>query len=352
MDGYAIRFGDMPGPWQIIGESAAGARFEGFVSSGQAVRIFTGAPIPDGADTVIVQEDVERSGERIALTGDGPPRLGAHVRPAGLDFTKGDLLFERGIRLTPARIGLLAAGGHGEVVVHRRPRVALLATGDELVPAGTAPGPDQIVSANSPMLAALLASAGADVADFGIAGDDPDEIRAAIDRASGCDLLITIGGASVGDWDLVLPVLEARGAAIDFWKVAIKPGKPMLTGTLGAMRVIGLPGNPVSAFVCAQLFVLPVLRRMVGSPSPLPRSILARTTMPLEANGGRRDHLRATLVWGGDGWEVTPATRQDSSMLRVLASSNALLVRPENTPAVDAGASVPVLMLDSDWATA
>jgi molybdopterin molybdotransferase len=347
MDGYAIRFDDLPGPWRLIGEAAAGRRFEGVVAAGETVRIFTGAPLPDGADTVVVQEEAVRDGDGIRLNGEGPPRRGAHVRPAGLDFAADDRLAGAGDRLTAARVGLLASGGYREATVHRRPRVALLSTGDELVPAGETAGPDQIVNANGPMLAALLRRAGAEVDDLGIAPDEPAAIEQAVRRAAGSDLLITIGGASVGDRDLVVPVLEGCGAAIDFWKVAIKPGKPMLTGMFGRTRVIGLPGNPVSAFVCAQLFVLPALRRMAGSPSPLPPVLRARTAAALEANGPRRDHLRASLDRVHDGWHVTPAPVQDSSMLRVLADCDALLVRPENAPAKAAGDFVPVIPLDS-----
>lgn len=349
MDGYATRFADLPGPWRLIGEASAGQRFEGTVEPGNAARIFTGAPLPDGADTVVVQEDVARGGDLVRLTGDGPPALGAHVRPAGLDFGAGDRLVAAGERLTSARLGVIAAGGYGEVTVHRRPRVALLSTGNELVPAGTTPGRDQIVNSNGPMLGTLFVAAGADLVDLGIVPDDRAAIAAAIGRARAADLLVTVGGASVGDHDLVLPVLEAEGAAIDFWKVAIKPGKPMLTGTLGGTRVIGLPGNPVSAFVCAQLFVLPVLRRMLGAPDAVPPVLRARTTNLLAANGPRRDHLRATLAWDGDAWAVTAAARQDSSMLRLLADSNALIVRPEGAPAADVGDFVPVMPLDTGF---
>ena len=349
MDGYAIRHADLPGPWRLIGESSAGARFEGRVGTGAAVRIFTGAPLPDGADTVLVQEDAERIGDVVQLTGDGPPFAVAHIRAAGLDFARGDRLASVGTGFTAMRLGLIAAGGHSEVAVHRRPRIALLSTGNELVAPGEAPGRDQIVNANGPMLGTLFAASGAELIDLGIVPDDRAAIAAALGRARDADLLVTVGGASVGNHDLVLPVLEGEGATIDFWKVAIKPGKPMLTGTLGAMRVIGLPGNPVSAFVCAQLFVLPVLRRMAGAPSPLPPLLQARTTTPLVANGPRRDHLRATLAWGGDAFDVTAASRQDSSMLRVLADNNALLVRPEGAPATGTGTFVPVMLLDSGF---
>lgn len=347
MDGYAIRWADMPGPWQVIGESAAGLRFNGNTGPGQAVRIFTGAPMPMGADTVIVQEEINRDGMIAQLSGEGPPMLGAHIRPAGLDFLKGARLAGSGDRLTPARIGLLAASGHGTVNVHRRPRVLLLSTGSELVTAGEALGPDQIVSSNGPMLSALLQSHGADVTDGGIIPDDRAALAAAFATSAEFDLLVTVGGASVGDHDLILPVLTALGAQIDFWKVAIKPGKPILSGKLGPTQVIGLPGNPVSAAVCTMLFVLPVVRAMLGNPTPLPQLIQAATTVDLPPNGNRRDNLRATVSLRDGQWIVTPAGRQDSSMLRVLAEANALLIRPENDGPVVVGTNVPVLPLDS-----
>jgi molybdopterin molybdotransferase len=347
MDGYAIRWVDRPGPWRVVGESAAGARFSGQVEAGQAVRIFTGAPVPSGADTVVVQEDMSWDGDVARLTGDGPPHLGAHIRRKGLDFTGGMPVVACGDRLAATRIGLLAASGHGTVSAHRRPRLLLLSTGSELVPAGQMPGPDQIISSNGPMLSALLRSHGADVTDGGIIPDDRAALAAAFADAIDYDLIVTVGGASVGDHDLVLPVLNDLGAQIDFWKVAIKPGKPMLSGHLRNTRVVGLPGNPVSATVCTLLFVVPMVRAWLGDPSPLPKIMLAATTVDLPANGNRRDHLRALLALEAGRWIVTPAHRQDSSMLRVLADSNALLVRPEYDGPVTAGQNVPVLTLDT-----
>lgn len=343
MDGYAIRWDDRAGPWTVIGEAAAGRRFDGIVCAGEAVRIFTGAPLADGADTVIVQEDVERDGLDLRLTGDGPPSRGAHIRVAGLDFVTRAVLVASGTALTPARLGLLAAGGHGNATVHRRPVVGLLATGDELVAPGTVPGPDQIVSSNGVMLAALLADAGATVIDGGIVRDDPAALQAAIAAMAHADLIVTIGGASVGDHDLVLPSLRALGAEIDFWKVALRPGKPMLAGRLGSAQVVGLPGNPVSAFVCAQLFILPMLRRWSGSEAPLPPLSTARLGVGLPANGARRDYLRATLADGS----IVPAARQDSGMLKALADANVLLIRAPGAAAVDAGTMVEYLRLDT-----
>ena len=374
MDGYAIRWADRAGPWRLIGESAAGRRFSSEVESGrngrgEAVRILTGAPLPAGADTVVVQEDVARDGNAITLTGDGPPCEGAHIRRAGLDFAAGDVVARAGDRVTPARIGVAAAAGHAALPVRRRPRVAIIATGDELVPPGTTPGPDAIVSSNGVMLAALL-GAYADVIDGGIVADDPATLAVAIrtyvgtattadtsttsDDASfasaggridtgNAEILVTIGGASVGDHDHVLPVLRSLGAEIDFWRIALRPGKPMLAGRLGATRVIGLPGNPVSAFVCATLFVVPLLRRLAGEASPVPATAKATTGMALPANGPRRDYLRARLENG----VVTPASIQDSAMLAALAASNVLIIREAGASELAAGAIVDCIVLDT-----
>ena len=346
MDGYAIRWADLPGPWKLIGEAAAGRAFEGKVGAGEAVRISTGAPLPDGADTVVVQEDVDLAGDRIVLTGDGPPRAGAHIRARGLDFETGDVLVGAGAPLTPSRLGLLAGGGHGNVAVPRRPRVVILSTGSELVPPGSAPGPGQIVSTGGTTLGALFTAAGAEVRDDGIVPDDREALAAAIRASGDADLLVTIGGASVGDHDLVRPVLVELGATIDFWRIAMRPGKPMMAGTLGTQRVVGLPGNPVSSYVCALLFVVPMLKRWAGDPAPLPRHFAARLTGPLPANDRREDYLRARAVDTSDGVVVTAAVRQDSSMLRTLADSNALIVRPPHAPAVNSGETVLCIALD------
>ncbi|QMW21775.1 molybdopterin molybdotransferase MoeA [Sandaracinobacteroides saxicola] len=340
MDGYAIRWQDMPGPWSVVGEAAAGHPWTGMLGPHEGLRIFTGAPVPAGADTVIVQEDTHSSAGTLTLTRSGPAHAGAHIRPAGLDFAAGAPALPAGTRLTPARLGLLAAGGHATLPVHCRPRVTLIATGDELVPPGTTPAPGQIISSNGAMLAALLTATGAIVTDAGIVADDRETLAQALQSAD-ADILVTIGGASVGDHDLIHPVLTGLGARLDFWKLALKPGKPLLAGTLGGTRVIGLPGNPVSAFVCALLFVAPLIRHLSGDPHPLPFTETARLTAPLPANGDRRDHLRATL--GPDG--VTPAPRQDSSMLTILATADALIVRPENAPAAGIGEAVHIIRL-------
>lgn len=342
MDGYAVRWADLPGPWRIIGESAAGHGFGDAATAGTAVRIFTGAPLPPGADTIVVQEEVDRLGDIAHLTGEGPPHLGAHVRAAGQDFRANAPLLLAGERLTPPRLGLLAAAGHGNVEVVRRPRVSLIATGDELVAPGVTPGLDQIVSSNPVMLRALFEAGGAVVVDPGIVPDRRDALVVALaNAATEADIIITIGGASVGDHDLVVPVLRDIGAEIDFWKIAMRPGKPMLAGRLGQARVIGLPGNPVSAFVCALLFAVPLIARLGGRVTPA-LEVTLPLAAPLPANGNRRDHLRARRTADG----ALPFASQDSARLGVLANADLLIVREIGAPATAAGDLVHCIALD------
>jgi molybdopterin molybdotransferase len=337
MDGYAIRFDDLPGPWEVIGESAAGRPFAGSVGPGQATRIFTGAALPDGADSVLVQEEAARDGARLMLAGEGPPRRGSSVRAAGLDFSAGDVLVPQGSPITAAAAALLAVGGHGAVPVRRPVRVAIAATGDELVPAGSAPDAG-LPESNGVMLAGLLAGLPVERIDLGILPDDLDVLTAAF-AAVEADVLVTTGGASVGDHDLVRPALEAAGGAIDFWRIAMRPGKPMMAGTLGNTVVLGLPGNPVSAFVTATLFLLPLVRRLSGAADPLPRRRSVRLGAALPANDRRADHLRGTLRDG----LAFPAAAQDSSMLRTLARADCLIVRAPHAPAAEPGDSVEIL---------
>ncbi len=341
MDGYAIRFAEQPGPWQMIGESAAGRAFDGAMAPGEAVRIFTGAAMPDGADTILIQEDARVTEGILEMTGEGPPAKGAHVRAAGSDFHTGDAILSTGDLVTPARIALAALAGHANIPVHRRPRIALISTGDELRVPGSPDVPDTIPASNAPMLAALLAPV-AEVIDLGIVADDLETLRACFAGIADVDIVITTGGASVGDHDLVRPALEAAGANLDFWKIAMRPGKPVMAGRLGDAIVIGLPGNPVSAYVTAFLMALPVARHMAGSRSPYPLAIPASLGVALAANGPRLDHKRAVLTAG----IVTPAPTNDSAMLAALAASNALIVREPYAPVAAAGATVSVYQLD------
>lgn len=340
MDGYAIRWTDLHNSWRVVGESAAGHGWAGTLGPQEAVRIFTGAPLPAGADVIVVQEEVARDGDLARLNGEGSPRIGAHIRPAGQDFAAGAPLIAAGKCLAAALLGLAAAGGWRALPVVRRPRVTLIATGDELVLPGEIPGPGQIVSSNPAMLTALLRSAGADVHDPGIIPDNRSALAAALTGAE-ADLIITIGGASVGDHDLVAPVLRELGADIDFWKIALRPGKPLLAGRLGGTRVLGLPGNPVSAFVTALLFAVPLVSRMAGRQHALPIVTLPLAT-PLPANGARRDHLRARRTPDG----AEPFARQDSALLSLLASAELLIIREAHAPAASAGEPVSCIALD------
>lgn len=339
MDGYAIRFADMPGPWTVIGESAAGRPFQGHVGPGQATRIFTGAALPEGTDTVLVQEEAARDGDRLMLAGEGPAHQGRNVRRKGLDFTTGDRLIRSGERLTPARIAVAATGGHATLPVRPRVRVAIAATGDELVAPG-AGDPAALPESNGAMLAAMLADLPVDIIDLGILPDNLDRLRDAFAGVD-ADLLVTTGGASVGDHDLVQPALKAAGGSIDFWRIALRPGKPMMAGRLGKAVVLGLPGNPVSAFVTALLFVKPLIAHLAGAADPFPAPIPAVLGEDLPANGPRIDYLRAAMIDG----RVHAAAIQDSSMLLTLARSTCLIIRPPHAPPASAGDSAEILML-------
>jgi len=341
MDGYAIRFDDLPGPWRVIGESAAGRAFGGAMERGEAVRIFTGAAMPAGADSVLVQEEAERTGDTLLLAGEGPPRRGMSVRRKGLDFERGAVLIGAGMRLTPAAIALAATGGHGALNVNRRLRIAILATGDELIAPGTASDdPLALPEGNSAMLAAMLADLPVDVTVAAIVPDQLDALVAAFSGAQ-ADIIVTTGGASVGDHDLVRPALEAAGGEVDFWRIAIRPGKPMLAGRRGEAIMLGLPGNPVSAFVTATLFLRPLIAAMAGAADPLPRMLRAELVEPLPANDHRQDYLRGMLVDG----RVSAAAMQDSSMLATLARATCLIVRPPHAPAAAIGDTVDILPL-------
>ena len=344
MDGYAVRTGD-GSSFDVVGTSPAGHPWEGAVGPCQAVRLYTGSIVPDGADSVVIQENVTRDGDRISLT--TQVALGANIRRKGQDFAVGDVLIPAGRRLTPRDVGLIAAGNHPWVAVHRRPRVAILATGDEIALPGEPIPPGGIVSSNAHALAAFVQRAGCEALVLPIAPDDRAAIAEAAAGAVGCDLLITTGGASVGDHDLVASGLAEAGLVLDFWKIAMRPGKPLMHGRLGALPLIGLPGNPVSALICALLFVGPALDRLSGLPGDPPRRAHARLGRDLPANDHRADHLRATLSVDDQGaLVVTPAPRQDSGMLRTLARADAVILRAPHAKAAYIGDQVEILQMD------
>jgi molybdopterin molybdotransferase len=348
MDGYAVRAADvakLPATLAVIGEAAAGHPFSGSVGGGQAVRIFTGAPLPAGSDAVVIQEDTTRDGTKVTVR---EGRIDKDlVRARGFDFREGETLLAAGRRLGPREVALAAAMGYGTLPVRRRPRVAILSTGDELVPPGQRPGPGQIISSNHLGVAALAEAAGAETRLLGIARDTRESLDAYFAKAQDADIIVSIGGASVGDHDLVAPVLEARGMALSFWKIAMRPGKPLMFGLLGQARVLGLPGNPVSSLICARLFLVPLIRALLGAPADDAGATQARAGVSLEANGPRQHYMRATSVPGSDGLAVvTPVRSQDSSLLAPLAEADCLLVRPIHAPALPPGALVPILPLD------
>ncbi len=344
MDGYAVKDAEArPGmQLRVIGESAAGKRFDGVVSSGEAVRIFTGAPVPEGADCVVIQEDVERTGDTITIRENRD--TGPYIRPAGGDFKEGEP-FPAPRRLSAADVALLASMNIAGVPVFRKPVVALVSNGNELVMPGETPGPDQIISSNNFGLKALLEQQGASVRMMPIARDTPESLTQILDMASDADLVVTIGGASVGDHDLVHSVAVEKGMALDFYKVALQPGKPLMAGKLGDVPMVGLPGNPVSSMVCGHIFLRPMIDVMLGfEPKALPRETGTLST-GMRANGWREHYVRARVTSGPDGPVVTPFERQDSALLSILGQSNALMVRPPNEPALEAGVKVEFIRL-------
>ncbi len=349
MDGYAVRAADVasaPARLKIIGEIAAGQPFAQRVGPGEAARIFTGGVVPAGADTIVIQEHTKREGDHVAVAKPSPKRR--HIRVRGLDFTAGDALLAAGHRLTARDLALAAGMNHPLVPVHRRPKIALFATGDELVPPGTEPAPGQIVSSNNYAIGALARAEGADVADLGIVADRLDDTIAAVRRAreGGPDVLVTSGGASVGDYDLVQKAFTAEGMTLSFWRLALRPGRPLMYGRLGATHVLGVPGNPVSAFVCGFLFLVPLIRCLAGRSDLTRPAESALLGCDLPENDERADYLRATLAGSPQGPVATPFPIQDSSMMAPLAKADCLVIREPFEPATKAGSRCAIVKFE------
>ncbi|EJC79356.1 molybdenum cofactor synthesis domain protein [Rhizobium leguminosarum bv. trifolii WSM2297] len=351
MDGYALRREDAPEPGavlKVIGTSSAGHGFEASVGKGETVRIFTGAPVPPGADSVLLQEDAEKIEDGIRTN--FPVRQGQHVRPRGQDFVEGESVLSSGTVLDFSRLTVAAGMNRPEVEVFKRPFIAILATGDELLPPGSTPGPSQIIASNTFGIAALARKAGADVLDLGIVPDDKAKITAAIDtaRRGKVDVIVTLGGASVGDHDLVQATLIEAGMQLDFWRIAMRPGKPLMVGSFGETHVLGLPGNPVSSLVCSLLFLEPLIRKLASLP-PVRREAMVEAAVPIRANDHRQDYIRAGLSKSAAGnWLAEPFGKQDSSMMKVFAQADCLIIRPPHAPELPAGAPCPVMLLRPD----
>lgn len=350
MDGYAVRAEDVatvPASLKVIGAAPAGHAFSGHVGPGEAVRIFTGAPLPDGADAIVMQEDTELTGETVLVR--EVSGIGRFVRRRGLDFAEGDVLLSAGRRADPRAIALAAAMNHADLPVHGRPKIAILATGDELALPGGDPGPDKIIASNSFGLAGIVRHAGGIPVDLGIAPDNREALAGAVAKArdANADVLVTLGGASVGDHDIVQDVLVSEGLSLDFWKIAMRPGKPLMFGRFGNARFLGLPGNPVSAMVTARLFLVPLIHALTGLHESTSGGTTARLGADLGENDQRQDYLRATTEKDADGTLVaTPFGKQDSSMLATLAKADALIIRPPFAPPAKAGETCRVLLMD------
>jgi molybdopterin molybdotransferase len=349
MDGYAVRSADVEAAsarLKVIGEVPAGRPFSAEVGSGEAARIFTGGFVPAGADTVVVQELTKRDGAWVEVQ--KATTKGRNVRPQGLDFRKGDKLFAKGHRLSARDLALVAGMNHPLVPVYRKPKVALFATGDELVPPGSEPGPGQIVYSNGFALAALIRAEGADFIDLGVVGDKLEDTIAAVRQARerDADILVTTGGASVGDYDFVNRAFAAEGMVPSFWKIAMRPGRPLMHGRLGDMQVLGVPGNPVSSYVCAFLFLVPLIRKLTGRDDLVPPTEAATLGSDLPENDERADYLRARLLDGPDGPVATPFATQDSSMMAPLAQAGCLVIRQPHAPPAKAGSRCEMVRLD------
>jgi molybdopterin molybdotransferase len=350
MDGYAVRAADVasiPARLRMVGAVPAGKSYDKKLGPGEAVRIFTGAPLPAGSDAIVIQEDTDRDGDIVIVKESSP--VGRHVRDAGLDFREGDVKLKAGRRLTARDVGLAAAMNRPWLRVYRRPRVAILPTGDEIVLPGDPVGPNQIVSSNSFALAALVQACGGVPVALPIAPDDPRALQEVAATATGIDLLVTTGGASVGEHDLIRDALGQTGLVLDFWQIAMRPGKPLMVGKFRGTPMIGLPGNPVSTMVCSMLFLIPAIEKLSGLEPKQPVLHKARLASPLKANDRRQDYLRATLTTLSDGTlEAKPFGKQDSSMMSLLAEADCLIVRAPHAPAVIAGDPVDVMLLQGD----
>ena len=348
MDGYAVKAADVstaPARLTVIGAAPAGQGVTGTVERGQTVRVFTGAPLPAGADTVVIQENVRATGNGVIEVLE-PASPGRNVRKAGLDFADGDVVLEKGRLLDPAALSLAASANYPRVPVIGQPLVAIITTGDELMLPGAELGPDQIISSNAYGVAAAARSVGAQALDLGIAKDSKDAIAALVRKAvaAGANVIVTLGGASVGDHDLVHDVLTGEGMTLDFWKIAMRPGKPLMFGRMGPIRCVGLPGNPVASLVCTQLFLKPLLARLGGR--QFVQDIReAQLAAPMAENDQRQDYVRAVVHDGASSLTATPFSVQDSSMLRMMADANGLIVREPFAPAAAAGDPCKVLML-------
>ncbi len=345
MDGYAVNSSDLTGSeviFKVIGTSAAGDPFRGTMKQGEVVRIYTGAPVPTEADQIVIQENTGPVEGGIFTEDSAQP--GKHIRIKGYDFSKNQIVLEAGTFLTPKTIGLAASAGYGSVMVYAAPTVALLATGDELAkPDAASFEPFQTVNSIVPQLTALLKEAGANVLNLGRAGDSVEELKEALKKGEQADILVTVGGASVGDRDFMQQALKEEGMALDFWKIAMRPGKPLIYGNRGKQHILGLPGNPVSAFVCSHLFLRPLVDRVMGRPAPLPSGVLLPVATDLPQNGSRQDYMRARLIGEAGSRHVDPAVSQDSGHVSVLANSDGLIIRTPNAEHVKAGELVPFL---------
>lgn len=350
MDGYAVRYTDaykVGMTLRVVGESSAGSRFRGVFEQGEAVRIFTGAPVPIEADTILIQENTKTLGDNVIEVTD-PAQANRHIRLKGIDFDENQMLLQRSRRLDYSALTLAACMNQPHISVYQKPKVCVLATGDELVSPGGSPDQDQIISSNSYGVAALCTTAGANALDLGIASDDMEDIKARVQKAidSKADILVTIGGASVGDYDLVQKALVEMGMELNFWKIAMRPGKPLMFGKLGDMRFMGLPGNPASCLVTANLFLAPLVRRLAGN---LSAQVVqkAKTTTDLSENSERQEYMRARIERDEHGdLFATPFSRQDSSLVRVFADANGLLIRPPNAKAAKSGETCDVILLE------